>query len=110
MNAEPTPTDFKEKIRSVGVMRRTGATSREQTLARDRDAYARLRREGLQPRTVDGSAELEATADHRHEVEMGHTFPKTAFPDRAATWKQVENGLEAGREMEEYRKQEEARG
>lgn len=110
MTVEATPTDFKEKIRSVGVLRRTGATSREQTLARDRDAYARLRREGLQPRTVGGSAELEATADHRHEVEMGHAFPRSRFPDRADTWKRVDDGLEVGREMEEYRKQAEADG
>lgn len=110
MNAEQTPTDFKEKIRSVGVMRRTGATAREQTLDRDRDAYRRLRMEGLQPRTVGGSAELEATADHRHEVEMGHAFPRSRFPDRAGTWKRVDDGLEAGREMEEYRKQVEASG
>lgn len=103
MNADPTPTDFKEKIRSVGVMRRTGATSREQQLARDRDAYARLRREGLQPRTVGGSAELERTADHRHEIEMGHAFPADKFPDRSDTWKKVDDGMAAAQEMEEYR-------
>lgn len=93
-----------EKLRSVGVMRRTDASRREPKLAKDRDAYARLRREGLQPRTITGSAELEATMDHRHEVAMGHVFPAQRFPDRAATWKQVDDGLERGREMEEWRK------
>jgi len=84
-------------------MRRTGATGREQQLARDRDAYRRLRAEGLQPRTVEGSAEIEATADHRHEIEMGHVFPKDRYPDRAGTWAKVDDGLEAGRAAEEWR-------
>lgn len=112
----PTPTGrsdpaetaaWKEKIRSVGVMRRTTASSREPQLARDRDAYARLRREGLQPRTVAGSAELEATADHRHEIEMGHVFPADMFPDRSEVWKRVDDGLAAGRDMEEFRQKNE---
>lgn len=104
--SDATPTDpavFREKLRSVGVMRRTGATSREQQLAKDRDAYARLRSEGLQPRTVEGSAEIEATADHRHEIEMGHVFPKDRYPDRPDIWKQVDDGLEGGRAMEEWK-------
>lgn len=104
MNAA-TPIDpaFREKLRSIGVMRRTGAVPREQQLAKDRDAYARLRAEGLQPRSVEGSAALEATADHRHEIEMGHAFPADRYPDRAETWKKVDEGLEAGRAAEEWR-------
>jgi hypothetical protein len=101
-----TPTDpaaFREKLLSVGVMRRTGTTTREQQLAKDRDAYKRLRAEGLQPRTVAGSADLEATADHRHEIEMAHVFPSARYPDRAETWKKVDEGLEAGRSAEEWR-------
>jgi len=101
---DTTPDDFKEKLRSIGVMRRSGVTAREALLSRDRDAYARLRAEGLQPRTVEGSAEVEATADHRHEIEMGHVFPKDRYPDRAGTWKKVDDGLEAGRAAEEWRR------
>lgn len=103
---DATPTDpaaFREKLLSVGVMRRTGAVTREQQLAKDRDAYARLRAEGLQPRTVEGSADLEATTDHRHEIEMGHVFPADRYPDRAETWKKVDEGLEAGCSAEEWR-------
>jgi hypothetical protein len=103
MNAEQTPTEFKEKLRSVGVMRRTGAGPREQQLAKDRDAYQRLRFEGLQPRMVTGSAELEATMDHRFEAEMGHVFPKDRFPDRRALVSRIEDGNEQARGMEEYR-------
>jgi hypothetical protein len=103
MNADETPIDFKEKLRSIGVMRRTDGAAREPRLARDRDAYRRLRMEGLQPPTVNGSAELEATMDHPHEAEMGRAFPRDRFPDRAATWKQVDEANEHAAEMEEFR-------
>lgn len=103
MSDAPTPTDFKEKIRSVGVMRRTGAVPREARLGKDRDAYRRLRAEGLQPRTVEGSAELEATMDHRFEAEVGHVFSRERYPDRKALVSRVEEGLEQGRAMEEFR-------
>jgi hypothetical protein len=108
MNAEPTPIDFKEKLASIGVMRRTGAVPREQQLDKDRSAYKRLRDEGLQPRTVAGSAELEATMNHRFEAEVGHVFPHDRFPDRKALISRVEDGLEQGRQMEEFRQQVEA--
>jgi hypothetical protein len=35
----------------------------------DMDAYSRLRKDGLQPPRVDGSAELEKRANTREEVE-----------------------------------------
>lgn len=103
MSAEQTPVDFKEKVRSIGVMRRTEAARREPQLDKDRSAYQRLRAEGIQPRTLTGAAELERTMDHRHEAEMGHAFPADRFPNRAETWRKVDEGMERGREMEEWR-------
>jgi hypothetical protein len=103
MSAEVTPADFKEKLASVGVMRRSGVTAREEALSRDRDAYRRLRAEGLQPPTIAGSAALESTMNHRFEAEMGHIFPKEKYPDRRALVSRVEEGTEQAREMEEYR-------
>jgi hypothetical protein len=103
MSAEVTPADFKEKLASVGVMRRSGVTAREQALSRDRDAYRRLRAEGLQPPTIAGSAALEATMDHRFEAEVGHVFPKEKYPDRQALVARVAEGLERGQAMEEWR-------
>jgi hypothetical protein len=104
MNTEQTPTEFKEKLRSVGVMRRTDASRREPQLDKDRSAYRRLRSEGLQPRMVIGSAELEATMDHRFEAEMGHVFPKDDFPDRRALVSRIEEGTEQAKGMEEFRR------
>lgn len=37
----------------------------------DMPAYKRLRREGLQPKRIDGAAEVEKKAEHRFQVETG---------------------------------------
>lgn len=48
--------------------------ARESRWARDMGAYRELRRQGMQPRQIDGSDRLAATASDRIEVEMGHVF------------------------------------
>ena len=40
----------------------------------DMDAYKRLRKNGVQPPSINGSAKLEAKAEEKHEVESGYTF------------------------------------
>ena len=40
-------------------------------LAKDAPAYRRLRKDGIQPKGVDGCARLEARANHLAEVETG---------------------------------------
>lgn len=45
---------------------------------RDMPAYRRLRKDGLQPRQIDGSADLEAKASDPLEVTMGHVFGSKA--------------------------------
>lgn len=37
----------------------------------DMPAYKRLRREGLQPKRIDGAAEIEKKAEHKFQVETG---------------------------------------
>lgn len=49
-----------------------GEKALEQRWERDRPAYKRLRQEGLQPKTIRGSADIEARAETRLEVETGH--------------------------------------
>jgi hypothetical protein len=49
-------------------------SAREARWSRDMPAYARLRADGIQPKGIDGSARLEATATERVEVEMGRVF------------------------------------
>lgn len=71
---------YRDHLLSVGVaasampsrrgdVARTEA--RERVLAKDMSAYKRLRRDGLQPAHVDGSARLEQRATDRLEVETG---------------------------------------
>lgn len=44
---------------------------KERRWDRDMDAYKRLRRDGLQPPNIDGSAKLEQKAEHKFQVETG---------------------------------------
>lgn len=37
----------------------------------DLPAYKRLRREGLQPKRIDGAAEVEKKAEHKFQIETG---------------------------------------
>jgi hypothetical protein len=65
---------------SVNATPNKGASAREIQAREDRwdkdmPAYKRLRNSGLQPRGVDGSAELEARGTSRLEIEMGRIAP-----------------------------------
>jgi ribosomal protein S19E (S16A) len=62
-----------EKWRSIGVIRPAtrAVNAAEAQLGRDRDAYRRLRANGLQPGHVKGSRHLEQHATLEIEVEMG---------------------------------------
>lgn len=54
---------FADKSRSVAIeSMETGRINvRDRVMSKDNDAYRRLRKDGLQPERVDGSAKLEAT-------------------------------------------------
>lgn len=64
-----------EEWRTIGVLSKSkGVDAVERQWGKDMPAYARIRKEGLQPKNIDGCAELEARAHDRLEVEMGHVF------------------------------------
>ena len=46
----------------------------EKDKAADMAAYKRLRQDGVQPPSIDGSAKLESRAEEKHEVNSGKTF------------------------------------
>lgn len=50
----------------------TVTRAREKWLTADRDAYKRLRDDGLHPRAIKGAAALEARAETRSEIERGY--------------------------------------
>jgi len=70
---------FAEKARSLRVapsamVTRSGAAGEKKAwnkLEKDRDAYKRLRDNGVQPTGIRDSADLEKTAETRMEIEAG---------------------------------------
>ena len=52
--------------------------AREKRWEKDMPAYKRMRQQGLQPKTIDGSAHIEAKAETRFEVESGQVLPGQA--------------------------------
>lgn len=48
----------------------------DRTLSADLAAYKRLRRDGLQPRHVDGSADLETKVEGQHDIDLGRYVPR----------------------------------
>jgi len=50
---------------------------KESLQAKDMAAYKRLRKEGLQPRGIDGSSHLEKHAESKYEIKAGKTFRET---------------------------------
>lgn len=88
----PDPKDYKS-IGYVGPRTRHG-NSKDEQLAKDRDAYKRLREDGLHPGHVGGSDHLEKHAEMPIEVEMGHVF-KTK-QGKALAAEGVERSIELG--------------
>lgn len=60
----------------------------EKTLGEDGEAYKRLRADGFQPKHINGSAQLEASASSRYEIESGQLFtgPARQGMKDAVTW------------------------
>lgn len=67
-------------IHGVGgtAARRTWASGREKDIA----AYKRLRKDGVQPKGINGSAEIETRAGERHEVEMDRVYVDRSMAKR----------------------------
>jgi hypothetical protein len=63
----------------------------EKTLDEDGSAYVRLRRDGYQPKHINGSAQLEAEAETRYEIESGQLFTGRAQQGMRDAVKQFED-------------------
>jgi putative FmdB family regulatory protein len=61
------------------------AATRQAEKNKDADmaAYKRLRKDGVQPPAINGSAKLEARAEEKHEVNSGHTFSTASARKRS---------------------------
>ena len=53
---------------------------RDNQLVKDRDAYKRLRQDGVQPPSVDGSAALESRVVDQVEIDFKIPIPKADLP------------------------------
>lgn len=53
-----------------------GTNEKEKVLHQDRDAYKRLRMDGLHPRTVDGARDLERNVNSQFDIDLGRIIPK----------------------------------
>lgn len=47
---------------------------------RDNKEYRTLRRQGYQPKTIDGCADLAGKVNSQFEIETSHLFPKEMIP------------------------------
>jgi len=70
---------FGEKARSVSFQPKGNRPRQvERSLERDREAYKRLKDDGLQPGNVLGAADLEVRAAEKFEVETGQIITDDA--------------------------------
>jgi hypothetical protein len=69
----PSPAEHYRSLSFYSVGEGT-VHKREKQLAKDRDAYKRLRENGTQPARLDGCARIEQVASTKEEVEHGHSL------------------------------------
>lgn len=71
-------SEFREKLLTIQIAAKATPTRRPVTVERenmeerwskDMPAYRRLRKDGVQPKGIDGAAKVEATADTVEQVE-----------------------------------------
>lgn len=66
-----------------GVIDMEATRKAEKQKVVDMGAYKRLRQNGVQPPSINGSARLEAKAEEKHEVNSGHTFATSSARKRS---------------------------
>lgn len=68
--------DYRTHIRGVSIGGfPTQTTYSEKKLELDRDAFKRLRDDGLKPGRMKGAYVMERSAKHPREIEAGHPLP-----------------------------------
>jgi hypothetical protein len=84
-NEQGTRLCFYHKLKTIqfGGRGKSPQSAMESRWERDMPAYQRLRHHGLQPRQIDGCADLETHADSQLEIELGHLIPKEILPSVA---------------------------
>jgi hypothetical protein len=71
--------DYRTHINNISIGSfPTPITEKERKWDKDMRAYKSLRRDGLQPKKIDGSHVVERTAKNEREVTMGRPLPPLA--------------------------------
>lgn len=85
-----------EHYKTVGYIgpRTRRVNAKDAKLAKDRDSYKEMRKQGFQPAHVGGSYDLARDATMQIEIEMGHTFKTKQGKNLAAEG--VERSAEIG--------------
>lgn len=65
---------YREHLRGITIATSRPAIQAERREMADMDAYKRLVQSGVQPRQIDGAAELERGAEAKHEVETASLY------------------------------------
>lgn len=96
--------DFKAKLKTIQFGKpRSSQSLMESRWDRDMPAYHRLRMNGLQPKQIDGCAELESRANSQLEVELGDTLRDLAVETGEPIKKlmpRVEEGMALSKELD----------
>lgn len=72
--------DYRTHIRGISIGSfPTPVTEKERKWEKDMRSYKSLRRDGLQPKQIDGSYVVEQNANHKREVEMGRPLTPEAI-------------------------------
>ena len=66
--ASATPTRGRHDGKEIDW---SGSKAKERTKEEDMAAYKRLRSDGVQPKSIDGAAQMERDASTRHEITAG---------------------------------------
>lgn len=80
-----------------------GADRREKQTDRDRTSYKALRKDGLQPRGINGSHLVEAMSKDRLEVEMGRKIPADKVNLAKETHQELKENQRKGTAVEKVR-------
>lgn len=65
---------YKEHLRAITITTSRPAVQAERREMADMDAYKRLVQSGVQPKKIEGAAELERGAETKHEVEHASLY------------------------------------
>lgn len=102
MELTPEQQEFKAKLKSIQYGKVPGGArdravaerKREKSWSKDMDAYAAMRKQGLQPQGIDGAHDLATVASDSWEVEHNVALSPELKKSHLSALKEAESGIE----------------